>query len=109
MVENCRRRCAGITLSKIFPHHRLDRFYCPLIVLGRPFLVIRHRHLAADLEINQLSDGHARIDAHRLADGDFKSPGIAKSDVSLSRRCMDIDAEPADTALSFEKWDVAVS
>src|SRR5690625_1935525 len=59
--------------------------------------------LSIDSKINQLSDGHSFVDTHRMGTRDFKRPRIAKSDISFTGCSMDIDSQPADTTLAFQK------
>jgi hypothetical protein len=95
-------------LPKVFPHHRLHRFHGSLPVLRRLLLVVRNPNLAADVEVDELSDRHARVDANRLPDGNLQRPRVAETDVAFPRCGVDVDTEPTDAALAFEERDVLV-
>src|ERR1041384_1076690 len=96
------------SLYEILPHHRLDGPDGPPLILCTLSLVVRKFHVSADFEIDQLSDGHPRIDPHGLSHGDFERPCVAESDVAFPRRGVDVDPEPSDAALSLEEGNVPV-
>ena len=87
----------------ISPHHGLDGLGCTLVIFGRSLACIINVHFTLHQEVNQLADRHARINADRLRNRDFQSPMVAKPDVPLSRRRMDVNAQPADTRLPSRK------
>src|ERR1043166_5987336 len=96
-------------LLEILPLHRLNRFRCSFIVLCRFFFVVGYCNITVHFEVNQLSDWHARVDAHRLPYGNLQRPRVAETDVALACCRMDINPKPADAAFAFEKGNMGMS
>src|SRR5690625_2603211 len=65
--------------------------------------------LSIDSKINQLSDGHSFVDAHRMGTREFKRPRIAKSDLSFTGSSMFIDSQPAGTTLIVHERNSTMS
>lgn len=90
-------------LAKIPIHHGLNRFCCPLPVFCPLLLRIRNFNLTRNSEIEELSDGHAGVDFDRLADRNFQRPRVTEADITLSRRCVNVDSQSSYTALAFQE------
>lgn len=98
----------GSRLERVLPHHALHGEGGAGVVFGGGFFVVGGFDVAFDLEVDELADGHASVDAHGLGDGDFEGPVVAEADVSLARCRMNVDTEAANAGLAFEEGDLLV-
>ena len=61
-------------------------------VFSMLFLVIRNKDFAINREVNELTDGHARVHTNGLLYRYFKRPMAAETYISFAGRGMDIYA-----------------
>ena len=64
-------------------------------VLGIFLLVVFYFDLSIHRKIDQLANGHAGINPHRLLNGYLQRPVAAKTNISFTGRCMYVDTQPA--------------
>ena len=77
----------------ILPHHTLHGSIRPLIVFRIRLAVIKSLNITIDDKINQLPNRHTRIDTNGHRHRNFQSPMVAKTDITLPRRRVNVDAE----------------
>src|SRR5690606_39453416 len=81
---------ASYTLSL---HDALPIFYGAdgtFCIFSIVLFVIQMLHLAGHRKINKLTYRHSFVDTHRMHTGNFESPGIAKTHISLTCSGMNI-------------------
>ena len=59
------------------------------------FFVVEVIDISGHLKVNELTDGHTGINAHRLGAGYLQGPGVAEAYVALSCSGMNIYSESA--------------
>lgn len=87
----------------IFPHHTFHGFFGSFVIFRVSFFIVIPLDLPFHAEIDELSDGHAGIDADGMGAGDLQRPGITEADVALAGRGMDVDAQAAYAGFAFQK------
>ena len=88
-------------LFEIFPHHAFNRPGGPLVILCVLLAVIVIFNFTLHCEVNELSDGHAGIDANGLDARDFEGPGIGEAYIAFSSRGVYVNTESANTTFAF--------
>ena len=108
MMRHSRQPTFRLPSKLILPHHTFHRFVGALVVFGVLLLIVVIEDFSVDPEVDELANGHTRINAYRVGAGYLQRPGIAEADIALAGRSVDIDAEAADTRLTFEEWNGVV-
>ena len=83
----------GFFLKRILPHHG---FFWQCFLLGIfcvYFFAVETFYVAFDFVVDELSDGHAFVNADGNSTGEFECPESAEANVTFACCGMDIDAE----------------
>ena len=65
-------------------------------------------NIASHFKVDKLTNRHTRIDPDRLGAGNFQGPCIAESHIALAGGGMDVNTQPTNRRLPFQKRNVAM-
>ncbi len=96
-------------LKFVFEHHRLHWQWRLGVVLGRLLGVVGGEDFSLDQKIDELSNGHAIVDANGLFDRNLECPVVAETHIAFAGGGVNVDAETANAGFSFEERDRSVA